>query len=820
MIPKELTPPISPARFRLQLIAGTLAINLFVAFLASLILFQSKLQYQESAEASTQNLAHVLEENFSGVLEKINISMLAASDEMARQFADGGLQEAALNELLARHLHRLGEVESLRVADEHGIVRYGTGVQPGTRVDISDRQHFIQLKARDDGKMIVSAPIFGRINLRWSLPIARRLNHPDGSFAGIIYALVSLEQIKTLFSHMDVGEHGLVNLRDSEMKLVVRHPEPQYTSGSIGKSTLTPELQAMLKTGSETGTYRVVGTLDNFERTFSYRKMPGQPLYVTVGLAVDDYMAEWRSFAVKLGGLLLLFMGVTAYFAWLIYRGEKRRSEAAQVLHILNRDFITLLENTTDFIYFKDKDGRLRFCSQTMAVITGHRSWREMIGKHDFEIFPEETARIYYEEELPIFRDGTPIHNRIAPYFDKEGRCGWVSTNKWPVFDADGTTVVGIFGISRDVSEFKRAEMALRESEQRFRSMFHKHASVMLLLEPESGNVVDANAAAVRFYGYSEDELRAMSVNRINQLAEEDIRRERQLALEEKRNHFIYPHKLASGEIRTVEVYSTPIEDQGRVLLFSIVHDITEREKAEEALKRSNADLERFAYSVSHDMRQPLRAISGHLQLLKRSLQGRLDEDDSNNLNFVLDGAQRMDSMIVSLLDYSRVGRKTEAMQWIASRVVLDEAMGFLAPLIHDTQTEVRIDGVWPEVFASRDELVRLLQNLIGNAVKFRDEGQPALVEVESSGQSGKWRVSVRDHGVGIDPKQTGRLFQFFSRLQSRTRFDGTGMGLALCRRIVEHHGGRIWVESEGDGKGSNFMFELPLHVTEGERHA
>ena len=217
-------------------------------------------------------------------------------------------------------------------------------------------------------------------------------------------------------------------------------------------------------------------------------------------------------------------------------------------------------------------------------------------------------------------------------------------------------------------------------------------------------------------------------------------------------------------------------------------------------------------------MRQPLRAVSGHLQLLQRSLKDKLDENDRENLGFALEGARRMDSMIVSLLDYSRVGRKTESKQRIDSRVSLDEAIGFLAPLIEEAKAEVKLSGHWPQVFASRDELTRLFQNLIGNAIKFCEADQPVLVEIDSSVHNDTWRVSVRDHGVGINPQQIGRLFQFFSRLQSRDRFEGTGMGLALCRRIVEHHDGRIWVESEGINKGSTFIFELKLLPPDSER--
>lgn len=235
------------------------------------------------------------------------------------------------------------------------------------------------------------------------------------------------------------------------------------------------------------------------------------------------------------------------------------------------------------------------------------------------------------------------------------------------------------------------------------------------------------------------------------------------------------------------------------------------------ALTTSNADLDQFAYSVSHDMRQPLRMIAGHLQLLERALRGQLDEDTRENLKFALEGAQRMNAMIVSLLDYSRVGRKSDAEEILASRESLDEALGFLAPSIEETQASVEVNGEWPALRASRNELTRLFQNLLGNALHYHEPGQAPRIEVDSStlldaAGNSLWRVSIRDHGIGIDPQQIGRLFQFFSRLQTRERFEGTGMGLALCRRIVEHYQGRIWVESAGTGQGSCFVLEIPLN--------
>lgn len=261
----------------------------------------------------------------------------------------------------------------------------------------------------------------------------------------------------------------------------------------------------------------------------------------------------------------------------------------------------------------------------------------------------------------------------------------------------------------------------------------------------------------------------------------------------------------------------------GRPLrLIGTISDITRRKQDEEALRqksealqRSNTDLEQFAYSVSHDMRQPLRMITGHLQLLERSLRDQLDEDGRENMGFAIDGAKRMDAMIVSLLEYSRVGRKTESKRWVDSRAGLDEALDFLAPAIAERQAAIKVDGDWPQLFASPDELTRLFQNLVGNALKFHDKTQTPQVDIFSAvsqtSEQHCWRVSIRDYGIGIDPAQIDRLFQFFSRLQSRARFEGTGMGLALCRRIVEHHQGRIWVESAGEGQGCTFIVELPI---------
>jgi light-regulated signal transduction histidine kinase (bacteriophytochrome) len=209
-------------------------------------------------------------------------------------------------------------------------------------------------------------------------------------------------------------------------------------------------------------------------------------------------------------------------------------------------------------------------------------------------------------------------------------------------------------------------------------------------------------------------------------------------------------------------------------------------------------------------MRQPLRMVDSYLSLIEKELAEQLNDDTRQYLKFATDGAKRMDKMILAMLEYSRVGRKTDFMAPIASRDALNEALGFLKPDIIARNATVDVTGEWPDLTASRDELTRLLQNLIGNALKYHKPDQPPQVEVHAVTTPTLFRVTIHDYGIGIDPRQTGRLFQVFSRLQTHTGFEGAGVGLALCRKIVEHHRGSIGVESAGEDQGSTFWFELP----------
>jgi len=224
-------------------------------------------------------------------------------------------------------------------------------------------------------------------------------------------------------------------------------------------------------------------------------------------------------------------------------------------------------------------------------------------------------------------------------------------------------------------------------------------------------------------------------------------------------------------------------------------------------LERARQDLEQFAYIASHDLQEPLRMVSGYLQLLERRYKGRLDDDADDFINFAMDGARRMQTLISDLLAYSRIGSRGKPFEATDLNEVLDRALTAVKEPLDSVQATVTRD-VLPTLFADGSQVEQLFQNLLFNAVKFSN-GQRPRIHVGAQIQDGEWVFSVTDNGIGIDPQYAEQIFVIFQRLHARDEYPGTGMGLALCKRIVERRGGRIWVESQ-PGEGATFYFTMP----------
>ncbi len=371
-------------------------------------------------------------------------------------------------------------------------------------------------------------------------------------------------------------------------------------------------------------------------------------------------------------------------------------------------------------------------------------------------------------------------------------------------------------------TQTRQLNRALGESEALLRQITETIREVVWVRSPEQ--MLYINPAYEQVWGRTTESLYANPDSFIDSAHPDDRERIRQALMDDGvgKQPFdeVYRIVRPNGEVRWLHARSYPVvDDQGRVLRNAgTAVDISDMKGIEEELARSNADLEQFAYVVSHDLRQPLRMVNSYVQMLQRRLEGQLDGDTRQMMQFAIDGAARMDQMLLALLDYSRVGRKGQPIAELESQAVQDEALHFLQPLLEEAGAKLEIEGEWPALMASRDEMTRLLQNLIGNALKYRLAERPLVVQLRGERRGEHWRCCIVDNGIGIPPEQIPRLFQIFQRLHSREQYEGNGIGLALCRRIVERHGGSIWVESAGEGQGSCFCFELPLQGPDGLR--
>jgi PAS domain S-box-containing protein len=259
---------------------------------------------------------------------------------------------------------------------------------------------------------------------------------------------------------------------------------------------------------------------------------------------------------------------------------------------------------------------------------------------------------------------------------------------------------------------------------------------------------------------------------------------------------------------------SSVVEDQ---LIYAVARDVTEQKAIEQKLReyskeleRSNAELQQFAYVASHDLQEPLRAVAGCVQMLGERNTGTLDQRSDELMSLAVDGAKHMQTLIEDLLAYSRVGSKGISRAWVDPRNAVHSAMRRLQVVITETDAQINVDPL-PRAWADSVQLAQLFQNLLGNAIKYHAANRPEIA-VRAESRDGEVVFSVRDNGIGIAPEYHERIFGLFQRLHRRKAYSGTGIGLAICKKIVERHGGRIWVESR-DGGGADFRFTIPNEI-------
>ena len=494
-------------------------------------------------------------------------------------------------------------------------------------------------------------------------------------------------------------------------------------------------------------------------------------------------------------------------------------------------------------------DNRLLRVNSALCRMLGF-SEAELVGRSFVEITHPDDLELNIRGIQRVVSGETQSFRMEKRYIHKDGRIIWGDMSTALVRNAHGAPLYIVTHI-QDITERKQAEQTIRESEHRFRAAIESSPFDFWMIGKDGRYIMQNSTSKQRWGDLIGKRPEDLSIDS-HILSKWQGNNRRALAGGTVYGDVNY---VIQGEERTFHNIISPILDGETILgILGINIDITERKKMEEALRRSheelelrvkertaelndsnrqltleidvrkqveekltramaelarsNTELEQFAYVTSHDLQEPLRMVSSFVQLLAKRYKGKLDQDADDFINYAVDGVTRMQGLIKDILAYSRVGSRGKEFKSISSEVVLAHALSNLKTGIEQSGAVVTRDPL-PVVTGDNSQLVQLFQNLIGNAIKFHKEGAPRI-HVSAHQQGNEWVFSVADTGIGIAPESFARIFLIFQRLNDRKQYPGIGIGLAICKKVVERHGGEIWAKSE-PGMGSTFYFTLPV---------
>jgi PAS domain S-box-containing protein len=391
-----------------------------------------------------------------------------------------------------------------------------------------------------------------------------------------------------------------------------------------------------------------------------------------------------------------------------------------------------------------------------------------------------------------------------------------------PLESAEGVLVTAAI---RDISVRKSAEEHLAQMEGRYRALLEAAPDAMVVVNGD-GTIALLNVQAEKQFGYRRDELLGQQVKNIiphgfaERIVSDGTRTTADALAQQIGTGIQLVGRRKNGSEFPLEIMLSPLESPEGILVTAAIRDVSMRKQSEEQLRKviaelksSNDELQQFAYVASHDLQEPLRMVASYTQLLAKRYKGRLDSDADEFIDFAVNGCKRMQGLIQDLLAYSRAGTNGKAFCHVSSEGALQQALTNLRITIEQSGAVVSHDSL-PAVKTDETQLTQVFQNLVGNAIKYRSTEAPRVHVSANTNSDNEWIFSVRDNGLGIDPQYFERIFILFQRLHGRNEFEGTGIGLAICKKVLERLGGRIWVESQPE-KGSNFYFALPREVQE-----
>jgi PAS domain S-box-containing protein len=638
---------------------------------------------------------------------------------------------------------------------------------------------------------------------------ARELEKPVGSSetatdaASLRDALAALRESEERFrAVVDSANEGIL-VYDRDLKVVSGNLAAERVIGlSLARLIGQPGFTSLLPCVRADGQ-----PLAPEERPTRITVRTGQPLTgQVIGIRRADGSTSW----LEVNTAFLRRPGEAGFYGVVSTLGDitSRRSAEENL-----RRFRLAMDSSADMIVLIDR-ARMRYIdvNATACRLLGYTR-AEMLAMGPQDLLPISQRELERSYDA-LTADATLTGNVRSKYRRKDGSFLPFESTRQVLMSGDSRIVVAV---SRDIRDRIAADAALRESEERFRLTFELAASGIAHVSLD-GRFLLVNQSLCEILGLEKDELVGRSVKDISHPEDRDVtdaERERVRRGEIDAARFEKRYLKQDGSTVWVELAIALVRKDGKPEYeIAIFDDITERKHAEAALhhahdelKRSNAELAQFAYVASHDLQEPLRMVSSYTQLLARRYGDKLDGDAREFMAYVVDGAARMKQLIEDLLAYSRVGTRGREFKPVAVEAPLRRAIMNLKSAIDEPGASVSFDAM-PTLEGDEVQLAQLFQNLIGNALKFRSASVPRI-HVSAEEKDGGWEFAVSDNGIGIEQEYFERIFMVFQRLHYKGEYPGTGIGLAICKKVVERHGGRIWVESK-PGEGSSFRFTLP----------
>ena len=825
----------------LPYVAVAALLSILVILLTSVAVWQESRRHQERAVVVTQTMARLLGENIEDIFARADAFIQSTALYYADQRAQGSLEPARFNTYLDQQLALFPGVADLRITDAKGMVRFGTRIM--TTVSLADRTHFIRSRESVGQELIFDGPTVTRLTKKWVIVLARRLDNPDGSFAGDIHANIDIDYFSKIFSEISLGDSGTLVLRDLNMALIQRVPTVDGPDNAVGNKEVSQQLLNLVARQPQGGTYVATSPMDHVERTYTYYKVPGYPFYMIAGRASSDFLAAWRTNAYLLLGLCGLMLLATFGGTWQIYRLSQRRADHA-LFDVLTLQ-TAILEHAADAIVATDAQGIITVFNKAAERMTGYLA-DEVIGKRSAIDFYAPAEVLKRTKALSTLR-GKPVKPGFTALVEPYVRGGVLSdevtyvrrdATRFPAMQSvtalrnPSGDITGYMAIVTDISEQQAKKKRLDDTMVRLK-LATEAADIGVWSWDFIDNKLTWDDRLCSFYELTAAEREKglyydLWESRIHPSDRE--RSEKLLALARSNNtpyHDSFRILMPDGRIRYIQSSATNEHDDSGIALrmVGVNRDVTlEREleaqlrAAKDAAESANQAKSLFLANISHEIRTPMNAVIGLTQL---TLETELTTRQRHYLKTVQNSANALLHLINDILDLSKI--EAGQMEMRAEPFAMNTLLGEVIDLFADAFKEKGLSLhtlVAPDIppFLRGDalRLRQVLVNLLSNALKFTERGEIDIqvTRIAASASTVTLHIQVRDTGIGMTAEQADRLFSPFTQADESItrRYGGTGLGLSISRQLVKLMGGEIRVDSQV-GHGTTFSLTAEFEM-------